>query len=150
MEPGVCLYCLMLLTFIKLQCCTSETHLWLLVLNATEFTLPALSIELTKNSQSVWGCLGHSCFPSWMLHCYLLSHLYTFYLAERIFSTFVWEGCTAGFVFRTLHSSRLKVQTGTTVAVPGHMKLSDLLEAHRWNNIFLCIIPEMAYFRGLF
>lgn len=36
-----------------LQCCTYETYLWLLVLNVTEFTLPALSLELIKDSQSV-------------------------------------------------------------------------------------------------
>lgn len=53
MKPGVCFYFLMLLTFIMLQCCTYETYLWLLVLNVTEFTLPALSLELIKDSQSV-------------------------------------------------------------------------------------------------
>lgn len=49
-------WCLLLLsngTFIMLRCCTYETYLWLLVLNVTEFTLPVLSIELMKNSQSV-------------------------------------------------------------------------------------------------
>lgn len=44
----------------------------------------------------------------------------------------------------------LKVQTGTTGAVTAHVKLCDLLEAHSWNSIFICITLEMAYFRGLF
>lgn len=56
-----CLHMLSNATFIKLQCYTSEVYLQLLILDVTESTLPALSIELIRISQSVQGSLGPWC-----------------------------------------------------------------------------------------